>query len=205
MLHSEGATPIAVADGLDDMIRQMQQIPGSWARPDSWSLVQNSYLQLVETLEQALRSWFEDDDGAVAGLYSEHYRLIREMTASTPRPSPLLNDEAARQVRALERLRTNAAEQHVWRRSARCPGGDRAHGGERVRVCAGHRPSTQSIQDCRSARIYVFEQRPQQDSNLRTRLRRGLLCMALACGNMLEVILSGRVSGAARLSGAARA
>jgi hypothetical protein len=105
LLLSEGATPAAVADGLDDMIRRMQQISGGWARPDSRSLVQNSYLQLVETLEQALRSWFEDDDGAVAGLYGEHYKLIREMTASTPRPSPLLNDEAARQVRVLERLR----------------------------------------------------------------------------------------------------
>jgi rRNA-processing protein FCF1 len=105
MLLSEGAAPAAVADGLDDMIRRMQQIPGGWARPDSWSLVQNSYLQLVETLEQALRSWFEDDDGAAAGLYGGHYKLIREMTASTPRPSPLLNDEAARQVRVLERLR----------------------------------------------------------------------------------------------------
>jgi hypothetical protein len=67
--------------------------------------VQNSYLQLVETLEQALRSWFEDDDGAVAGLYGEHYKLIRDMTASTPCPSPLINDEAARQMRVLERLR----------------------------------------------------------------------------------------------------
>ncbi|MGH3826905.1 MAG: PIN domain-containing protein [Pseudonocardiaceae bacterium] len=89
---------------MDDMIRRMQQIPGGWARPDSWALVQNSYLQLVETLEQALRSWFEDDDGAVAGLYGEHYKLIREMAAATPRPAPLINDEAARQVRALERL-----------------------------------------------------------------------------------------------------
>lgn len=105
MLLSEGAPPAAVIDGLDDMIRRMQQIPGGWARPDSWSLVQNSYLQLAETLEQALRSWFEDDDGAVTGLYGEHYKLIREMTASTPRPSPLINDEAARQVRVLEQLR----------------------------------------------------------------------------------------------------
>jgi hypothetical protein len=50
--------------------------------------VQNSYLQLVETLERALSSWFEDDDGAVVGLHGEHYKLIRDMTASTPRPSP---------------------------------------------------------------------------------------------------------------------
>jgi hypothetical protein len=90
---------------LEDMIRRMQPIPGGWARHDSWSLVQNSYLQLVETLEEALRSWFEDDDDAVAGLYGEHFKLIREMTASTPRPSPLLDDETARQVRVLERLR----------------------------------------------------------------------------------------------------
>jgi hypothetical protein len=87
------------------MIRRMQQIPGGWARPDSWALVQNSCLQLVETLERALSSWFEDDDGAVAGLHGEHCKLIRDMTASTPRPSPLINDEAARQVSVLGRLR----------------------------------------------------------------------------------------------------
>jgi len=109
MLLSEGASPSSAIDGLDDMIRRMQQIPSGWARPDSWTMVQNSYLQLVETLEQALRSWFEDDDGAVAGLYGGYYKLIRDMTASTPRPSPLINDEAARQVSVLERLRAKVA------------------------------------------------------------------------------------------------
>lgn len=105
MFLNEHAPPAAVISGLDDMIRRLQQIPGGWARPDSWATVQNSYLQLVETLEQALRSWFEDDDGAVTGLYGEHYKLIRDMTAATPRPAPLINDEVARQVRLLERLR----------------------------------------------------------------------------------------------------
>jgi hypothetical protein len=81
----------------------MRQVLGGWARPGSWALVQNSYLQLVETLEQALSSWFEDDDGAVAGLHGEHCKLIRDLAASTPRPSPLINDEAARQVSVLER------------------------------------------------------------------------------------------------------
>jgi hypothetical protein len=105
MLLSESATPLAVTAGLDDMIRRLQQIPAGWARPDSWPMVQNSYLQLVETIENALRSWFDDDEGAAQGLYGEHYKLIRDMTASTPRPSPLINDEAARQVRALETLK----------------------------------------------------------------------------------------------------
>ncbi|MHB1595613.1 MAG: PIN domain-containing protein [Streptosporangiaceae bacterium] len=105
MLFSESATPATVTAGLDDMIARLQQIPAGWARPDSWPAVQNSYLQLVETIENALRSWFDDDDGATQGLYGEHYKLIRGMTASTPRPSPLINDEAARQVRALETLK----------------------------------------------------------------------------------------------------
>lgn len=39
------------------------------------------------------------------GLHGEHCKLIRDVTASTPRPSPLVNDEAARQVSVLERLR----------------------------------------------------------------------------------------------------
>jgi hypothetical protein len=105
MLLNEHAPPDAVISGLDDMIRRLQQIPGGWSRPDSWAVVQNSYLQLVETLEQALRSWFEDDDGAVTGLHGEHYKLIRDMTATTPRPAPLINDEVTRQVGMLERLK----------------------------------------------------------------------------------------------------
>jgi hypothetical protein len=64
-------------EGLDGMISRMQQIDGGWARPDSWASVQNSYLQLAETLAQALRSWFEDDDGVIAGLYGDQYILIR--------------------------------------------------------------------------------------------------------------------------------
>jgi hypothetical protein len=52
----------------------------------------------VETLERSLRSWSEDDDGAVAWLYGEQYKLIRDMTTATPRPAPLIDDEAARQV-----------------------------------------------------------------------------------------------------------
>jgi len=66
----------------------------------------------------------------------------------------------------------------------------------RVRVSAGHRPGTESRQDCRSVRIYTSEQRPQQDSNLRSRLRRALLYTRLTSGNMLAAILSGRISGA---------
>ena len=117
---SARACPSSVIDGLDDMIRRMQQIPGGWARPDSRALVQDSCVQLVETLERALSSWFEDDDGAVAGLHGEHYKLIGDMTASTPRPSPLINDEAARQVSVLERLRakvTARLKRLAWSRS----------------------------------------------------------------------------------------
>ena len=48
---------------------------------------------------------FEDDDGAAAGLFGEHYKLIRAMNDVTPRPEPLVDNEVERQVRALERLR----------------------------------------------------------------------------------------------------
>jgi hypothetical protein len=43
--------------------------------------------------------------------------------------------------------------------------------------------------------------RPWQDSNLRTRLRRGLLCRALTSGNEFTYTLSGGLSG--RLAGPA--
>jgi len=55
----------------------------------------------------------------------------------------------------------------------------------KVQVSKVARNSTGSI-DCS---ICV----PRQDSNLRSRLRRGLLCVALTSGNMLAEILSGRV------------
>jgi hypothetical protein len=63
----------------------------------------------METLERALRSWFEDDDGSRAGLFGEHYWLIRDMSASTPRGAPLIGDEVERQVRALRGLREKVA------------------------------------------------------------------------------------------------
>src|SRR5215469_2746108 len=44
-----------------------------------------------------------------------------------------------------------------------------------LRVSPGHSLAPETGQDCRSVRIDAFEQRPQQDSNLRTRLRRPLL------------------------------
>jgi hypothetical protein len=73
VLLSEEPSPSAVIDGLDDMIRRMQQILGGWAQPDSWALVENSYLQLVEMLEHGVRSWCEDDDGAQCG---DHRRRV---------------------------------------------------------------------------------------------------------------------------------
>jgi hypothetical protein len=68
--------------------------------------------------------------------------------------------------------------------------------GKRVRVPAGHGAGIQSAQDCESFRIYADDQRSRQDSNLRTRLRRGLLCTLLACGNALAGVVPGRVPGA---------
>jgi hypothetical protein len=44
-------------------------------------------------------------------------------------------------------------------------------------------------------RIYASEQCPRQDSNLRSRLRRGLLCTRLTSGNVLAGVLPGHVSG----------
>ena len=105
MLLSEGASPSSVIDGLDDMIRRMQQIPSGWARPDSWALVQNSYLQLVETLDQALSSWFEDDDGARVGAAWRALQADPRHDCLDAAPISLINDEAARQVSVLERLR----------------------------------------------------------------------------------------------------
>jgi len=53
-------------------------------------------------------------------------------------------------------------------------GAGREQGPEGVCVCAGHRRGLLSHQDCRSVRIYAFDQCHRQDSNLRSRLRRPL-------------------------------
>jgi hypothetical protein len=53
------------------------------------------------------------------------------------------------------------------------------------------------LQDCQSVRIYASEQCPRQDSNLRSRLRRGLLCTPLTRRNEFPHTMIGGVSGAA--------
>jgi hypothetical protein len=61
-----------------------------------------------------------------------------------------------------------------------------------------------SGQDWQSVRIYAYDQCPRQDSNLRSRLRRGLLCTPLTSGNEFLHTMIGGVSGAtawARLLG----
>jgi hypothetical protein len=111
MLLNEGVPPRSVITGIDDLINRLDLVKNSWARPDSGLLVQNSYLQNVEIAERYLTSWFEDDDGVTVGLYDgPHYRMIREMTPATPRPSPLIGDEVERQVKVLRRLQAKVRE-----------------------------------------------------------------------------------------------
>jgi rRNA-processing protein FCF1 len=121
MLLNEWAEPDAALDGLDDMIRRFQGVPAASARPGDWQVAQNSYLQVVETVERVLPSLFEDDDGMAAGMFGDHYRLIRDMSPSTPRPAPLIEDEAGRQVRALQRLRDRVERLKALRNRAGLP------------------------------------------------------------------------------------
>jgi hypothetical protein len=76
------------------------------------------------------------------------------------------------------------------------PGAARGKGPRRIRVAAGQTLGTQSAQDCQSVRIYAYDQCPRQDSNLRSRLRRGLLCTTLTSGNDFPHTMIGGVSGA---------
>src|SRR5262252_7309512 len=57
-------------------------------------------------------------------------------------------------------------------------------------------------QECRSVRIYASELCPRQDSNLRSRLRRPLLCTALIWPYVLRRGTLGRVWGAETRAGA---
>jgi hypothetical protein len=65
-----------------------------------------------------------------------------------------------------------------------------AQGREALSIAAGHRPGAHSVQDCQSVQIYAYElfprQCPRQDSNLRSRLRRALLCTALTWPSVLN-------------------
>jgi hypothetical protein len=104
MLLREGMDPTVAIGNLADLIGRLERAGSAFARPGDWQAAQNGYLQVVETVERQLASLFEDDDGTAAGLFGEQYRMIREMSASTPRSEPLIGLEAGRQAAALQRL-----------------------------------------------------------------------------------------------------
>jgi hypothetical protein len=83
-----------------------------------------------------------------------------------------------------------------------CRGGPGARWRTRLRL-AGHRAGARAARDCPSVRVCASEQCPRQDSNLRTRLRRGLLRTPLASGNMLLRVRPGGGPGTARRAWAA--
>ena len=76
------------------------------------------------------------------------------------------------------------------------PGAARGKGPERFCGSAGHGAGTWMGQDCQGVRIYCSDQCPRQDSNLRSRLRRPFPGKALTSENVIQDVLSGRVSGA---------
>ena len=104
MLLREGIDPTTAIGNLADLIRRLEGAGSAFARRDDWQAAQNGYLQVVETVEQQLAALFEDDDGTAAGLFGEQHRMIREMSASTPRPALLIGLEARRQAAALRCL-----------------------------------------------------------------------------------------------------
>lgn len=109
MLLKDGVRAADAEAALTNLIGQFEAVPGAWARPDWWQIVQNKYLQVVESAEMQLSSLFEDDDGTAAGLFSEGHRMIREMTDTTPRREPLVQAEVTRQARTLRNLRDSIA------------------------------------------------------------------------------------------------
>jgi len=62
-------------------------------------------------------------------------------------------------------------------------------------------PSFSGYSPASISRVLGCPQCPDKDGRPRSRLRRGLLCVALTSGNMLMGVLSGRVSGAAHPPG----
>jgi len=104
MLLREGMDPTVAITNLAELIGRLEGAGSAFARPGDWRAAQNGYLQVAEAVEQHLASLFEDDNGTASGLFGEQYRMIREMTASTPRPEPLIGLEAGRQAAALQRL-----------------------------------------------------------------------------------------------------
>ena len=80
-----------------------------------------------------------------------------------------------------------------------------SHG--RAPVCSGERqrPGGLPLQDYQSVRIYVSDQFSWQDSNLRSRLRRALLCMPLTCEKVLQHRRSGHASDTPRQAETTRA
>ena len=73
---------------------------------------------------------------------------------------------------------------------------DRPRGLEPICVATAQGLEPRLSQDCKSVRSYASDQCPRQDSNLRSRLRRGLLYRALTRGNESPHTMIGGVSGA---------
>jgi hypothetical protein len=90
-------------------------------------------------------------------------------------------------------LRVCVPEAVIW-------GASGAQDREALGVCAGQGPAGLPRLDWHCVRIYASDLRPQQDANLRSRLRRPLACIALTSANMVADGPAGRVWGAARQS-----
>ena len=95
---------------------------------------------------------------------------------------PLCSCGYWRRSNGLHAVSVQASEQDFAGRRV-LSGATRAHDPDRLGVTAGHSLGTQPGQGCQSVRIYAFGQCPRQDSNLRSRLRRGMLFTVSACQN----------------------
>jgi hypothetical protein len=120
----------------------------------------------------------ECDVGQVASRRSGGLDSRAQVVPTLPLRSCGYSEEqrSADTATARRPLSPNAAEQGTFLAGACFPGADRAQGPEGLSVAAGHRPGLRAAHDCQSVRVYAFDQCPRQDSNLRSRLRRGLPC-----------------------------
>ncbi len=64
------------------------------------AILQNRYLQWFESVDRVLRLYFESS-WVWEELHSRPWEQIRTLTAATPRPHPLINDEARAQTERL--------------------------------------------------------------------------------------------------------
>ncbi len=110
-----GTAPETAIQGLTSLGYVFGNVSGYGGRPPEE--VRDAYIRAVEQVEPVVRSYFTDPE--VCGHFrGTRYWAIRQITADSPRPSPLVYEEVQEQQRYLEQLVERLRHLDKWLKAA---------------------------------------------------------------------------------------